>query len=48
MEQIVITEIPYNVNRATLVTRIAELVGEKQLDGIRDLRDEISTRTRAS
>ena len=46
MEQIVITEIPYNVNRATLVTRIAELVGEKQLDGIRDLRDESDEHTR--
>src|SRR5277367_4515803 len=38
MEQIVITEIPYNVNRANLVTRIAELVSEKEIDGIRDLR----------
>ena len=46
MEQIVITEIPYNVNRATLVTRIAELVGEKLLDGIRDLRDESDENTR--
>jgi DNA gyrase subunit A len=46
MEQIVITEIPYNVNRATLVTRIAELVGEKQLEGIRDLRDESDENTR--
>lgn len=46
MEQIVITEIPYNVNRATLVTRIAELIGEKQLDGIRDLRDESDENTR--
>ncbi len=46
MEQIVITEIPYNVNRNTLVTRIAELVGEKQLDGIRDLRDESDENTR--
>ncbi|MBI5769118.1 MAG: DNA gyrase subunit A [Verrucomicrobia bacterium] len=46
MEQIVITEIPYNVNRATLVTRIAELVGEKQIDGIRDLRDESDEQTR--
>src|SRR3972149_6483938 len=36
MEQIVITEIPYNVNRATLVSRIAELVTDKQIDGIRD------------
>jgi DNA gyrase subunit A len=46
MEQIVITEIPYNVNRSTLVTRIAELVGEKQIDGIRDLRDESDENTR--
>ncbi|MEO5957862.1 MAG: DNA gyrase subunit A, partial [Opitutaceae bacterium] len=46
MEQIVITEIPYNVNRNTLVTRIAELVGEKLLDGIRDLRDESDENTR--
>ena len=45
-EQIVITEIPYNVNRATLVTRIAELVREKELDGIRDLRDESDENTR--
>ncbi len=46
MEQIVITEIPYNVNRNTLVLRIAELVSEKQLDGIRDLRDESDEQTR--
>jgi DNA gyrase subunit A len=46
MEQIVITEIPYNVNRNTLVTRIAELVGEKLIDGIRDLRDESDENTR--
>ena len=45
-EQIVITEIPYNVNRATLVTRIADLVSEKQIDGIRDLRDESDENTR--
>lgn len=45
-EQIVITEIPYNVNRATLVTRIADLVREKELDGIRDLRDESDENTR--
>ena len=45
-EQIVITEIPYNVNRATLVLRIAELVREKQIDGIRDLRDESDEHTR--
>jgi DNA gyrase subunit A len=46
MEQIVITEIPYNVNRSTLVTRIAELVSEKAIDGIRDLRDESDENTR--
>lgn len=46
MEQIVITEIPYNVNRATLVTRIAELVSDKEIDGIRDLRDESDENTR--
>jgi DNA gyrase subunit A len=46
MEQIVVTEIPYNVNRATLVTRIAELVSEKEIDGIRDLRDESDENTR--
>ncbi len=38
--QVVITEIPYQVNKATLVTRIAELVKDKKLDGISDLRDE--------
>ncbi|HWL15928.1 MAG TPA: DNA gyrase subunit A [Opitutus sp.] len=46
MEQIVITEIPYNVNRATLVTRIADLVSQKEIDGIRDLRDESDENTR--
>jgi DNA gyrase subunit A len=45
-EQIVITEIPYNVNRATLVLRIADLVREKEIDGIRDLRDESDENTR--
>lgn len=38
--QVVVTEIPYQVNKANLVTRIAELVKEKKLDGIADLRDE--------
>jgi DNA gyrase subunit A len=38
--QIVITEIPYQVNKATLVEKIADLVKNKKLDGIRDLRDE--------
>src|SRR6266853_755572 len=39
-ERIIITEIPYMVNKATLVTRIADLVGERKLDGIADLNDE--------
>ncbi|MGB9793277.1 MAG: DNA gyrase C-terminal beta-propeller domain-containing protein, partial [Thermacetogeniaceae bacterium] len=38
--QIVITELPYQVNKARLVERIAELIREKKLDGITDLRDE--------
>lgn len=38
--QIVITELPFQVNKARLVERIAELVREKKLDGISDLRDE--------
>jgi DNA gyrase subunit A len=45
-EQVVITEIPYNVNRASLVTRIADLVNDKLIDGIRDLRDESDENTR--
>jgi len=39
-EAIVITEIPYQVNKATMVERIAELVREKKIDGVADLRDE--------
>ena len=39
-ESIVITEIPYQVNKAKLVERIAELVNEKKIEGIGDLRDE--------
>ncbi len=39
-ESIVITEIPYQVNKAKLIERIAELVNEKKLEGIADLRDE--------
>ena len=39
-EAIVVSEIPYQVNKATLVERIAELVREKKVDGIADLRDE--------
>ena len=39
-EAIIITEIPYQVNKATMVERIAELVREKKIEGIADLRDE--------
>src|ERR1700756_2499199 len=39
-EAIVITEIPYQVNKANMVERIAELVREKKIDGIADIRDE--------
>src|SRR5476649_771731 len=39
-EAIVVTEIPYQVNKATMVERIAELVREKKIEGIADLRDE--------
>ncbi len=38
--QILITELPYQVNKAKLITNIAELVKKKKLDGIADLRDE--------
>ncbi|MBQ3032941.1 MAG: DNA gyrase subunit A [Deferribacterales bacterium] len=38
-EQIVITEIPYQVNKAALVEKIAELVNEKRIPGITDIRD---------
>src|SRR2546427_9571197 len=37
---IIVTEIPYQVNKARLVERMAELVNERKLDGISDLRDE--------
>jgi DNA gyrase subunit A len=39
-EAIVVTEIPYQVNKAAMVERIAELVREKRIEGISDLRDE--------
>ncbi len=41
---IIITELPYQVNKATLVARIAELVKEKKVEGISDLRDESDRR----
>ncbi len=39
-ESIIVTEIPYQLNKTRLIERIAELVNEKSLDGISDLRDE--------
>src|SRR5215210_7398937 len=45
-EQIVVTEIPYNVNRAVLVERIAELVNEKIIQDITAIRDESDENTR--
>ena len=45
-EQIVITQIPYNVNRATLVERVAQLVNEKVLGDITAIRDESDENTR--
>jgi DNA gyrase subunit A len=39
-QAIIVDEIPYQVNKANLLTRIGELVREKKLDGIADLRDE--------
>jgi len=39
-ESIVITELPYQVNKAKLLEKIAELVQEKKIEGIADLRDE--------
>lgn len=39
-QQIIIDEIPYQVNKARLLERIAELVREKRIDGITDIRDE--------
>ena len=37
---IIVTELPYQVNKATLLEKIAELVKDKRIDGISDLRDE--------
>src|SRR5690606_34487607 len=38
--QIVVTELPYQVNKATLIERIADMVRNKRIEGISDLRDE--------
>ncbi len=45
-EQLVITEIPYNVNRATLVSKMAELIQHKTIEGVSDMRDESDVNTR--
>ena len=39
-QDIIITEIPYQVNKSTLLEKIAELASDKRVEGIRDLRDE--------
>jgi DNA gyrase subunit A len=39
-ERLIISEIPYNVNKASLIERMAQLVNEKKLDDISDIRDE--------
>ncbi|TMJ38622.1 MAG: DNA gyrase subunit A [Alphaproteobacteria bacterium] len=39
-EALIITEIPYQVNKSTMIEKIAELVREKKIDGISDIRDE--------
>jgi DNA gyrase subunit A len=41
-EKIIITELPYQVNKAKLIEKIAELVTEKSIEGISDIRDESS------
>ena len=40
-EALIVTEIPYQVNKATMIERIAELVREKKIEGISDVRDEV-------
>src|SRR5207245_1915573 len=39
-QSIIITEIPYQVNKAKLIEKVAELVRDKRIEGISDLRDE--------
>ncbi|MGD1018061.1 MAG: DNA gyrase subunit A [Verrucomicrobiia bacterium] len=39
-ERLIISEVPYNVNKASLIERMAQLVNEKKLDDISDIRDE--------
>ncbi|MEK7648480.1 MAG: DNA gyrase subunit A [Patescibacteria group bacterium] len=42
MSQIIISEVPFQVNKASVLEKIADLVREKKIEGIRDLRDESS------
>ncbi|WP_210132831.1 DNA gyrase subunit A [Staphylococcus sp. GDH8C126P] len=44
-QRIVVTEVPYQVNKARMIEKIAELARDKKIDGITDLRDETSLRT---
>ncbi|EME7462216.1 DNA gyrase subunit A [Staphylococcus pseudintermedius] len=44
-DRIVVTEIPFQVNKARMIEKIAELVRDKKINGITDLRDETSLRT---
>lgn len=43
-ERIIVTEIPYQVNKSDLLIRIGELINEKKIEGISDIRDESSKR----
>lgn len=40
MHKIIVSEVPYQVNKADLITKIADLVKDKKIEGIKDLRDE--------
>ncbi|MEB8127645.1 DNA gyrase subunit A [Staphylococcus casei] len=44
-QRIIVTEIPYQVNKARMIEKIAELARDKKIEGITDLRDETSLRT---
>ncbi len=41
-EALIVTEIPYQINKSVMIERIAELVREKKIEGISDIRDESS------
>ncbi|WP_251521637.1 MULTISPECIES: DNA gyrase subunit A [Staphylococcus] len=44
-QRIIVSEVPYQVNKARMIEKIAELVRDKKIEGITDLRDETSLRT---